>query len=161
MSDSSVVADRALDRMQRVVDRAARARRDLPEPQVLLRAPGVEFAAGDRSRRFYTASVGKTMTATLALQLHEGGALDLDAPVSDLLPEAETADLFTDARAVTVRHLLTHTSGVADYFEGRTTSGPRFATLLATEQAPHARAAQCTPWSTALPSTAASMPRRL
>lgn len=109
--------------LQRIAERAGR-RRGLPPPQILLRAPGVEFSSGDRDRAFHPASVGKMMTATLALQLAEQGALDLDAPLPRVLPRTEWRGLFLRdgvdlAGEVTTRHLMQHTSGVADYFEGR------------------------------------------
>jgi D-alanyl-D-alanine carboxypeptidase len=127
----------AMARVVAVADRA-RARRALPAAQVLVQARGFEFTSGDRSRRFHAASVGKSMTATRAFQLAEAGALDLDAPITDLLPEADWRGLFVldgrdHAAAVTTRHLLTHTSGAADYFEGRVTGGLRFGQLLVRE----------------------------
>lgn len=115
-----------------VADRFARKRGDLPPPQVLVRAPGVDFHAGDRPRPFHAASVGKMMTATLAFQLAERGALDLGAPLTSLLPADEVAGLFVHdgrdaAASVTPMQLLTHTSGVADYFEGPNDTGESFA----------------------------------
>ncbi|GAA3195946.1 hypothetical protein GCM10010532_013670 [Dactylosporangium siamense] len=53
------------------------------------------------------ASLTKTFTAVLALRLVEGGALALDAPVLEYLPS------FVDKSAITVRMLLTHTSGLS------------------------------------------------
>jgi CubicO group peptidase (beta-lactamase class C family) len=50
------------------------------------------------------ASVTKTFTATIAMQLVEEGLLDLDAPVVQYLPDA---DLPEDVKVI---HLLTHTS---------------------------------------------------
>ncbi len=61
---------------------------------MLLRAPGLEFAAGERSARFHAASVGKMMTATLAFQLAELGRLKLDAPLPSLLPAGDYFGLF-------------------------------------------------------------------
>jgi D-alanyl-D-alanine carboxypeptidase len=58
--------------------------------------------------RFAIASVTKTFTAAVVLQLAEEGRLRLDAPVTDYLPELTVAD------GVTVEQLLTHTSGIAD-----------------------------------------------
>ncbi|GAA3629541.1 hypothetical protein GCM10022200_10270 [Microbacterium awajiense] len=125
--------ERLTDQLRRVVARADRARgkRDLPSAQVLVTAPGFEFASGDRARRFHSASVGKLVTAIRAMQLAETGALDLDAPVTELLPGAEWRGLFVvdgrdRAREATPWHLLTHTSGVADYFEGRADTGIPF-----------------------------------
>lgn len=117
--------------LRKLTDKAARRRRDLPPHQVLLQAPGFEFSSGDRARKFHAASVGKMMTATLAFLLAEEGRLDLDASIPSVLPAEDFAGLFVrdghdGSGAVTIRHLLTHTSGVADYFEGATTSGPRF-----------------------------------
>lgn len=117
----------------------ARARAGLPAPQVLVRAPGIEFAWGERARRFHAASVGKMLTATLAFHLAEGGRLDLDAPLPSLLPGSELAGLFVHrgmdaAAAVTPWHLLTHTSGVADYFEGPNDTGESFARRITLRQ---------------------------
>ena len=60
------------------------------------------------STPFAIASVTKTFTAAIVLQLVEEGRIDLDAAVNDYLPE------LTIARGVTVRQLLSHTSGIAD-----------------------------------------------
>lgn len=124
--------DRETD-LHRIVDSVARRRSGLPDPQVLVRAPGIEFAAGDRDRRFHAASVGKMLTATLAFQLADSARLDLDAPLPSLLPRAEFAGLFPGAdaaAAATPRHLLAHTSGVADYFEGPNDTGESFAARI-------------------------------
>jgi D-alanyl-D-alanine carboxypeptidase len=60
---------------------------------------------------FAIASVTKTFTAAIVLQLVEEGRLELDAAVNDYLPEV------TIARGVTVRQLLSHTSGIADLLD--------------------------------------------
>ncbi|HEY0496985.1 MAG TPA: serine hydrolase domain-containing protein, partial [Kutzneria sp.] len=60
---------------------------------------------------FQIGSITKTWTATLAMQLVDEGLLDLDAPVVDVLPQLRLSDSDTNKR-VTLRHLLTHTSGV-------------------------------------------------
>lgn len=53
-------------------------------------------------------SAGKPLTATAVCRLWEQGHLDLDAPLSDLLPKARRKP-FQD---ITVRQILTHTSGL-------------------------------------------------
>jgi len=64
---------------------------------------------------FQIGSIGKTFTATLAMQLVDDGALDLDAPVHRYLPDFTTAD--PASAALTVRQLLTHTAGIdGDFF---------------------------------------------
>lgn len=62
----------------------------------------------------YGQSLTKTYTAVAILQLAESGKLDLNQPISRYLPETITA-LLPDVHAVTVRMLLNHTSGLADY----------------------------------------------
>ncbi|MEU8774301.1 serine hydrolase domain-containing protein [Streptomyces sp. NPDC048606] len=64
--------------------------------------------------RFRIGSTTKTFTATVVLQLVAEGRLDLDDPVEALLPDlVRGAD--RDARGITVRQLLNHTSGLFDY----------------------------------------------
>jgi CubicO group peptidase (beta-lactamase class C family) len=70
---------------------------------VLNRATGVEVTAGSL---FQIGSITKTWTATLIAQLVAEGKLQLDDAVVKLLPEAPI-----DAR-ITVRHLLSHQSGI-------------------------------------------------
>ncbi len=60
--------------------------------------------------RFDTASITKLFTAVAVLQLVGRGRLDLDASIHDYVDLAGT----TISRDVTLRHLLTHTSGLAD-----------------------------------------------
>jgi CubicO group peptidase (beta-lactamase class C family) len=58
---------------------------------------------------YQSGSVGKMFTAALGLLLVEDGKLGLDDPISKHLPEAPEA-----WKAITVRHLLNHTSGLGD-----------------------------------------------
>lgn len=64
------------------------------------------------------ASVTKTFVAASVLRLAEMGELGLDDPISQhlspLYVEMLSADGY-DVDAITIRHLLTHTSGIADY----------------------------------------------
>ncbi|MFI0738192.1 serine hydrolase domain-containing protein [Streptomyces sp. NPDC021100] len=60
---------------------------------------------------FQLGSIAKIYTATLVVQLAEEGALDLDAPVTAVLPEFSVADPEATA-AITPRMLLSHTSGL-------------------------------------------------
>ncbi|GAA3084027.1 serine hydrolase domain-containing protein [Streptomyces roseofulvus] len=63
----------------------------------------------DIHARFRIGSVSKTFSTVVLLQLVDEGRLVLDAPVNRYLP-----GLLPDDR-ITVRHLLTHRSGLADY----------------------------------------------
>ena len=60
---------------------------------------------------FQIGSITKTWTATMVAQLVDEGRLSYDATVADVLPGVR---LGVDDRSdrVTVRHLLTHTSGI-------------------------------------------------
>lgn len=65
---------------------------------------------------FLIGSITKVYTTTLIMQLVERGEVDLDAPVRRYVPELRLADPEA-TETVTVRHLLTHTSGITgDYF---------------------------------------------
>jgi CubicO group peptidase (beta-lactamase class C family) len=60
---------------------------------------------------FQIGSISKVWTATVAMQLVEEGLLHLDEPVIADFPELRLGDADV-AQAVTLRHLLTHTSGI-------------------------------------------------
>ncbi|MEU9591020.1 serine hydrolase [Streptomyces sp. NPDC048193] len=73
---------------------------------------GVEFPAGQQipmaeDTVFDLASISKLFTSLLAVQQMERGALELEAPVASYLPDFGRAG----KQAVTIRQLLTHTSG--------------------------------------------------
>jgi CubicO group peptidase (beta-lactamase class C family) len=59
--------------------------------------------------RFNIASVSKTFTTVSILQLKEKGKIDIDKPVKKYLPEFPYND-------IKIRHLLSHTSGLLDYY---------------------------------------------
>ncbi len=75
---------------------------------VLNTATGVEVT--DDSV-FQIGSITKVWTATVAMHLVDEGLLKLDAPIADVLPELRLADPDV-TKQVTLRHLLTHTSGI-------------------------------------------------
>jgi CubicO group peptidase (beta-lactamase class C family) len=63
---------------------------------------------------FLIGSITKVWTTTLVMQLVDDGVLDLDVPVSSYLPELDLNGL---ERQVTLRHLVSHTSGITgDHF---------------------------------------------
>jgi CubicO group peptidase (beta-lactamase class C family) len=59
---------------------------------------------------FQTGSVGKQFTATAVMMLVQEGKIHLDHPIGKYLPDSPAS-----WNNVTVRNLLTHTSGVPDY----------------------------------------------
>ena len=91
---------------------------------------------------FQLASMTKAIVSVAAMQLVEAGKLALDAPLGDLLPDLADPQVITGfaddgsvqtraaVRPITLRHLLTHTSGMgydfvhADMARARGPAGP-------------------------------------
>jgi CubicO group peptidase (beta-lactamase class C family) len=63
---------------------------------------------------FRIGSVTKLFTAVAVMQLWERGLVDLDAPASEYLRAYRLRPARPGFRPVTLRHLLTHTSGIPD-----------------------------------------------
>jgi CubicO group peptidase (beta-lactamase class C family) len=74
------------------------------QANVELRAPATD------STVYQSGSLGKQFTAALVLQLAAEGKLGLDQPIRRYLTEGPPA-----WDSITIRHLLTHTSGIPDY----------------------------------------------
>lgn len=73
--------------------------------------PETASAHIDPSSLFEIGSVAKTMTALLVLQHAQSGIIGLDDPITTYLPDFHIASEGATQR-VTIRHLLTHTSGL-------------------------------------------------
>ena len=58
------------------------------------------------------ASITKLFTSTAIMQLRDAGKLQLDDPVEKHLSWFDIQDRFPDAPPITIRHLITHTSGL-------------------------------------------------
>jgi D-alanyl-D-alanine carboxypeptidase len=76
----------------------------------------------------YIASITKLYTATAIMRLYEEGALSIDDPITKYLPESLIHGIhvykgknFTDQ--ITIGHLLSHTSGIADYYSEKGKDG--------------------------------------
>jgi D-alanyl-D-alanine carboxypeptidase len=90
-------------------------------------AAGMADGAGEpmtADHKFKGASIGKTFTATLILQLAEEGRLSLDDTIDRYLDDQvvkvdslHVCKGISYGRRITIRHLLSHTSGIADYME--------------------------------------------
>jgi D-alanyl-D-alanine carboxypeptidase len=91
----------------------------LPDGRVIALTVGeadtVRHIPMDPARKMLLGSVGKTYFAALAMQLVGEGRLDLDAPVSGYLGHHPWYARIPNASGITVRHLMTHTSGVMRY----------------------------------------------
>lgn len=109
--------------------------RDLSRPLLSVDVPGLAVAVCDSSdvrwsyqrgtlhaareepvglnTRFNIVSITKTFTAMAVLILRDAGLLHLDTPIEEWLPEALAIRYPTeDSARITLRHLLTHTSGL-------------------------------------------------
>lgn len=63
--------------------------------------------------KYRVASVSKTITGILAMQLAAEGKLNLDADISDYMGLSMRSPSFP-GQPITARHLMTHTSGIVD-----------------------------------------------
>lgn len=64
---------------------------------------------------FWIASMSKPVTGVCVMILADEGKLSLDAPISEYLPEMKNLKLPDGTSAeITLRHLVTHTSGMAE-----------------------------------------------
>ncbi len=86
---------------------------------------------------FRIASMTKAVTSVAVMQLYESGALLLDDPVSRYLPAFATVEALAPGdgagprlapvdRPITIRHLLTHTSGLSYRFLAPPRLAPRY-----------------------------------
>ncbi len=76
--------------------------------------PVVVSGAAEPATFFDLASVTKLFTTVTALSLVDGAVLELDSPIGALLPAYSRGA----KRNVTLRHLLTHTSGLPSQWRG-------------------------------------------
>jgi D-alanyl-D-alanine carboxypeptidase len=87
---------------------------------------------------YHSASVGKTMCATLYGMLVDEGRISYDDKIVNWLDQDILEGLFVVdgknySNEVTIRQLLNHTSGVGDYFEDPVRSGPTMLELIITQ----------------------------
>ena len=97
------------------------------------------YSNTDKDQSFHSASVGKVFCATLIMMAIEEKKLTLNTPIHTQLEPALLKGLFvyknhdyhTD---VTIEQLLSHTSGINDYFEGKTHNHPSFMEVVMTDK---------------------------
>ena len=68
--------------------------------------------AATPTTRYRIASITKLFTSTAILILRDAGRLQLDDPITRHLPWFAVRQRYPDAPPITIRHLLTHTSGL-------------------------------------------------
>ena len=81
----------------------------------------LDVTYGDPKRPFFIASATKLFVTAILAQLRTEGRLDWDTPLADLTPDLDLAGVL--AAGASVRAVMAHTSGLADYFEGKRPDG--------------------------------------
>ena len=89
---------------------------------------GWSWSYGAVEAPYFIASITKLYTTAVVMQLVRDGLVELEAPIDRYLPEDTVSGLNVSdgqdrSSQITVRHLLAHTSGIADYFEQRRDDG--------------------------------------
>jgi D-alanyl-D-alanine carboxypeptidase len=86
------------------------------------------WASPGSPQQYFIASTTKLFVSAIVMQLRHEGLVDLDAPAADCLEPSVMAGIhvlggvdYSDR--ITVRELLAHTSGIADYFEQKRADG--------------------------------------
>jgi CubicO group peptidase (beta-lactamase class C family) len=117
------------EKLHQLLDRYDR-RSDTVNLDVAIAQPstGWTWTYGDVHAQYFLASITKLYTATLVLQLVRNRLVELDERIARYLPPdlvrgLNALDGVDRSNQITVRQLLSHTSGIADYFEGRGADG--------------------------------------
>lgn len=87
-----------------------------------------EWSEAEAPEQYFIASTTKLYVTAILMQLRHEGTVDLDAPVALYLGGEMMAGIHVlggvdSSLKITVRQLLAHTSGIADYFEQRRPDG--------------------------------------
>ncbi len=90
----------------------------------------IDLTHGDPTRPFFIASATKLYVTAILAQLRDEGRVQWDAPLAAYLPDLDLSGLVMArggedrGQAMTVRNVMAHTAGLADYFEGKRSEGP-------------------------------------
>ena len=104
------------------------ARSDTSAVQFALASPSRdwhwEWPPSGTPEQYFIASTTKLYVAAIIMQLRHQGSVDLDTAAANYLEPAVMAGIHVlrgvdSSDQITVRELLSHTSGIADYFEQR------------------------------------------
>ena len=87
-----------------------------------------EWGAAGSPEQYFIASITKLYVTALVMQLRSDGRVDIDAPAASHLGASVMAGIHVlggvdSSERITVRQLLAHTSGIADYFEQKRRDG--------------------------------------
>ena len=116
-------------RLERLATRFE-ARTDTNEVQIALASPsrGWSWSWPEASSQYFIASTTKLYVTAILAQLRHQGLIDFDKPASSYLPDGMMDGIHVlkkvdSSSQITVRQMMAHTSGIADYFEQRGKKG--------------------------------------
>lgn len=152
INSSPIDATKAKEMIQELVRKDVQNSRDITGANVLIHSDKLnlhEVYAIDRDSNdkvvaaqpdtpFHIASIGKTFTAVLIARLQEAGKLKFSDKISSYLDANTLKGFFVyegvDYQAeVTIQQLMSHTSGIADYFADPADTGQTIADLILAE----------------------------
>lgn len=121
----------------------AEAKNSIHNLQFEVAIPSQGFAwchdAKSATKQFFIASATKLFTTALVYQLIDAHLISLDTRAVDILGPETMHGLHSlngkdNSARITIRHLLSHTSGIADYFEQKPTQGKSLAEMVLENQ---------------------------
>lgn len=139
-------AEKAAENIETILRKELAKGKNLSDIQVLIESGEKHFSgkfifnrAQKGDRPFHVASVGKSFTATIIGLLVDEGKLKFEDLLSDYLPKEVLKGLFVFhgvdyQNKVTVKQLLGHTSGIADYFEDKAVGSDSMKDLILKEK---------------------------
>lgn len=103
------------------------------------KAVNYRYSTTTIDQAFHSASVGKLMTTVLIFRVVDASVMTLESKISEYIAPVLLENLFVidgiDYRhEVTIRQLLSHTSGVNDYFESENGDGSSFIDTITKNQ---------------------------
>lgn len=127
----SLTPEKVSTQLDRYFQKVQSRQPDMPlQVRVYSQQQGIDytFPRGSSIQPYHTASVGKVFTAVLVQMLAERGCFTIDDAIHPFFSSGGLDNLFVYQKVdhqknVTIRQLLAHTSGIADYVEGKTSDG--------------------------------------
>ena len=132
LNSRPISKNQAVSEIQKIIEKSLNEKKSIHHALMFIDIPKrdfqVKYAAGKSNggfiqpdQPFHVASVGKLFTATLIGRLIDEGKINLHDPINLYLEDALLENLFVYKGVdyqdkVTIKQLLSHTSGVADYF---------------------------------------------
>jgi D-alanyl-D-alanine carboxypeptidase len=138
---SEMPLQKAETKVQSLLEKTVNKNRDLQHGILLVHSDRLnihwKFAYGTvgkgqkpitEDHTYHIASIGKSMTSALISRLYEEGEISYNDPINKFLSDDILKDLHvyegkSYSDVILVRHLLNHTSGIADYFEEKPAKG--------------------------------------